>query len=484
MIQKVAIYLRLSRDEENKGVEMVLSHHRTKLIQLCRQNNWSYDVYQEIASSYTILRKQLTLLFDKVQEKEYDAVVVMDIDRLSRNDYDASVLFRSLMESNTLIVTPEKTYDWKNDGDDLLLKIQSIVASQEYKQIKKRMQQGKRYAAEKGHWVNGIPPFGYKKDHATRKLVPTDNAKHVSFIFHAIASGETIPRVCKKLNDLGVKTNQHRSFTYAAVRRILTNAVYKGDIVSNRYRDKSTYKPQDEWVHAKQVHEAIVDEKTWNKANEMLETYSFSAPRSKNKIYPTTKLIVCGNCGKFQGPQLAHTGKVYLKICPGCKNRSFLYEPVLRKVKEEVRRHIPSIIARIEDIPKNEQYNTFNYQKEQLLKKIQTSELAVERLLPLYEEGLIELKKYKERKNARTQDIQTLTQQLQKLEEKQIKSVSFDKRMLQEYAQQLTQNWNCLDENGLSDEEVNRLLHFLIKRIEWTYSKEKDCIPSLRVIYK
>ncbi|WP_342601596.1 hypothetical protein [Peribacillus sp. FSL E2-0159] len=44
-------------------------------------------------------------------------------------------------------------------------------------------------------------------------------------------------------------------------------------------------------------------------------------------------------------------------------------------------------------------------------------------------------------------------------------------------------NWQCLDGEGLTDEEVNRSLHYIIERIEWTYSKT-DEEPSLEVIYK
>lgn len=47
----------------------------------------------------------------------------------------------------------------------------------------------------------------------------------------------------------------------------------------------------------------------------------------------------------------------------------------------------------------------------------------------------------------------------------------------------LLQNWQCLDGEGLTDEEVNRSLHFIIERIEWTYGKG-DEQPTVRIIYK
>lgn len=136
-IMNVAIYLRLSRDEENKGIDSILANHREKLIQFCQKNNWKYEIFQEIASSRTIeLREQLVDMLEHVKQNHYDAVVVMDVDRLSRNEFDAPQIFKILSDSNTAIVTPGKTYDWLKDEDNLLLGIQSLVAAQEYKQIK------------------------------------------------------------------------------------------------------------------------------------------------------------------------------------------------------------------------------------------------------------------------------------------------------------------------------------------------------------
>ncbi|MED3395503.1 hypothetical protein [Bacillus wiedmannii] len=47
----------------------------------------------------------------------------------------------------------------------------------------------------------------------------------------------------------------------------------------------------------------------------------------------------------------------------------------------------------------------------------------------------------------------------------------------------LLQNWQFLDGEGLTDEEVNRSLHFIIERIEWTYAKG-DEQPTVKIKYK
>lgn len=484
VINQVAIYLRLSRDEENQGIDTVLANHRKTLINFCNQNKWKYDVYQEIASSYDMVREKLNEMLEKVRHNEYDAVVVMDVDRLSRNDYDASVIFKVLSDSNTAIVTPDKTYNWDNDGDNLLLKIQSIVAAQEYKQIRKRMQRGKEFASENGYWVHGIPPFGYDKDPDTRKLVPNDEAKHVQFIFNSIADGKTVSDIYHELNKMGVKTKTNSKFAFNSIMRIVNNEAYKGTIVFNRYIDKNKKKPKCEWKYVLNAHEAIVDKQTWDRANKIVNTYSFSAPRSKNKIYPTTKLIFCGNCGKIQGAQLAHTGKLYLKICSKCKNRSFLYEPILREIKKQIAERIPGILAQINDIQQRSDVFEVEYKKQQIEESIHKAMVALGKLLPLYEEDIIDLKQFKERKAHREQEIKELKYELQQVIQTDPKDKIADLQEMKKRIEYLLNNWECIDREGLTDEQVNRSLHFIVERIEWIYPKGKNVEPKLKIVYK
>lgn len=48
----------------------------------------------------------------------------------------------------------------------------------------------------------------------------------------------------------------------------------------------------------------------------------------------------------------------------------------------------------------------------------------------------------------------------------------------------LSSKWKWKDGEGLSGEEVNRLSHFIIERIEWCYPKSSDEEPSIHIVYK
>lgn len=320
---------------------------------MCKQNGWSYEIFEEIASSKTIeQRKELLRLLERVMENSFDAVVVMDTARLSRDDYGAAKIKRDLFLTGTYIVTPTKIYDPYKDEDSLLLGIQALVASQEYKQILKRMQRGKHFASKQGQWTNGIPPLGYSKNPKTKKLEPNNQANHVKFIYNSIINGKTVSEAYQELNMMGVKTRTGGKFHFNSILRIVNNEAYKGTIINNRIIGKhgEVKRPKDQWIIVENAHDPIIDEETWKKANKIVNTYSFSRKRSDVKTYPTSKLIYCGNCGKVQGVQMTKLNKLYLKICQGCYNRSYLYEPILKHIKEHVATYRQDVLALISDV--------------------------------------------------------------------------------------------------------------------------------------
>ncbi|MED1627254.1 recombinase family protein [Bacillus mycoides] len=482
-IKHVAVYLRLSRDEENQGIEQVLANHRQTLISLCNENKWSYELFEEVASSSTIInREQMVKLLDRVEQNYYDAVVVMDVDRLSRNEFDASLIKRILLETETYIVTPYRMYDLTRDDDSLLLGITNLIASGEYKQILKRMQRGKEYAQQQGLWTNGIAPLGYSKDPKTRKLVPNERAKDVQFIFSEIVKGTTIPSLIGQLNNMGIKTRQGYDFKYNSIQRIINNDAYKGTIASNKTIGQYKPRPKEEWVMIHNVHPAIVDEATWDSANRIVNEYSFKAPRSTNRIYPTSSLIYCANCGKIQGcNNHKRLNKVYIKHCK-CGNRSFYYNPVLAMIKEEVLGYKEHILNALETLEEGKQEDNIQYRKEILIHRLNKSKKALKKNIILFEEEEIDIIEYRERKAIRQEEIKLIEEEISALEKKD-KSVKIDNLKERiEAIESLVGKWYFLDCEGHSDEQVNRLLHGLISGILWSFKKGAES-PTLTIIY-
>ncbi|WP_340010554.1 MULTISPECIES: recombinase family protein [unclassified Paenibacillus] len=135
-IKHVAVYLRKSRDDGE--FEDVLSKHRDTLLTLVDNRNWTYRLYEKVASGEKIeSRKEMQKFLRHVEDQLYDGVVVMDIDRLGRGENkDWALIKDTFLNSETVIITPNKIYDLEIDNDDVSFDFMSIFARIEYKTIK------------------------------------------------------------------------------------------------------------------------------------------------------------------------------------------------------------------------------------------------------------------------------------------------------------------------------------------------------------
>ncbi|MDR0581144.1 MAG: recombinase family protein, partial [Holosporaceae bacterium] len=118
---------------------------------------------------------------------------------------------------------------------------------------------------KKGMWMGGVVMLGYEvKD---RKLIiKEDEAEIIRLIFKQFLASESCIEVVRLLNKLGHRTKIKKlktgetsggqMFERKAVERILKNQYYKGYVTH-----KENAYPGE--------HEAIIDEETWNKVQEI-----------------------------------------------------------------------------------------------------------------------------------------------------------------------------------------------------------------------
>lgn len=137
----VAIYLRLSRNEEQLDIEEILTSHRQALIKLAKQHQLSFDIYQEISSGVNTERPELNKLLDSLEQ--YDYILVMDIDRISRDNAYAEQIKTMLIAHDIKILTPHGEIDLAQESNEMLFSFQAMMANFEYKQIKKRLGRGR-----------------------------------------------------------------------------------------------------------------------------------------------------------------------------------------------------------------------------------------------------------------------------------------------------------------------------------------------------
>jgi DNA invertase Pin-like site-specific DNA recombinase len=108
IIEDVAIYLRKSRGETEKD----LDKHSDALIEICNDKGWKYEIYKEIVSGDTIeMRPIIQQLLEDVEDDLYDAVMVIDQDRLSRGGTaDSESIKETLVNSKTYLLNKMSSF--------------------------------------------------------------------------------------------------------------------------------------------------------------------------------------------------------------------------------------------------------------------------------------------------------------------------------------------------------------------------------------
>ncbi|MGN7309383.1 recombinase family protein, partial [Bacillus subtilis] len=108
----------------------------------------------------TKIQKALEML----RSGEIKWVGVMDEDRLGRGDkIDQGRIERAFKESNAYIITPYKIVDLQDEADELYMDYKGMGARYEYKQSKRRLQDGRKRSASRGNYIWTHAPFGYIK---------------------------------------------------------------------------------------------------------------------------------------------------------------------------------------------------------------------------------------------------------------------------------------------------------------------------------
>ena len=329
-----AEYLRKSRMEEGMDTEEVLSRHRKALADYARVHDIHIiETYEEVVSGESLYaRPEMLRLLQDVEDGRYDAVLVMDLDRLSRGRMkDQGIILDAFRDSGTLIITPEHTYNLADDLDDEMAEFKTFMSRREYKIITKRLRRGLKQSIQDGCYVANAP-YGYRKVAVDRK--PTleiyePEAKFVRMMYQLYLQGYGCVSIARHVNALGAHPHRSAEFTRNSVAHILRNPTFAGKIVWDQKthirkgakgnpKHITIYNPRESWTIVDGLHPAIIDQETYDKVQAIMAGRYIPSKRDGTVRSPLAGLVRCANCGGNM-QRLAMKGTPYL-LCtrPGC----------------------------------------------------------------------------------------------------------------------------------------------------------------------
>jgi len=318
-----ALYCRLSQDDGREGESNSISNQKEILSQYARANGFHNTMFfvDDGISGTTFERADFQRMQRMIENGEIGTVIVKDLSRFGRNYLDVGEYLE--IKYPTLgvrfIAIQENVDTLKNTGTEMM-PFNNIFNEWYAAQTSKKIRAVWKSKADKGERVASAVPFGYKKsdDNPKQWIVDEPAAKTVTRIFELCIEGLGPTKIARRLEaegfmnptsyqlSVGRKTSNKVSergdyaWKTSSIEHILDNRQYTGCTVNFKtslvsYKvHKTVYNPEDEWQIIPNTQEAIIDEDTFNRVQELREHRRRNTATGRESLF--SGLLYCADC--------------------------------------------------------------------------------------------------------------------------------------------------------------------------------------------
>ena len=379
----VAVYLRLSRDDESDGggaeAGSICSQRDLICSYIRGQNNMEiYDIYVDDGwSGANFDRPSFKRMMEDIKAGHIDCVIVKDLSRLGRDYIEAGRLIQKTFPAFSVrFIALNDNFDSLTadfNEKTLVLPVKNFVNDAYCSDISKKVRSHQQVKRENGDFIGAFVIYGYQKDpeNINHLLVDEYAAGIVRKIFAWKIAGFSNLAIAEKLNGMGILspmeykkskgekfstgfvTNVMARWSAVAVKRILINEMYTGMMVQGKNEKFShkvkrlVEKPGNEWVRVPDTHKEVVSAEDFQTVQELLAVDT-RASAGKDRCHMFTGFLYCGDCGEPMIRRMNRykgTEKVYF-ICPtrnkglGCTRHSILEEELKQLILTGLRQQI------------------------------------------------------------------------------------------------------------------------------------------------
>lgn len=411
--RSIALYCRVSTDEQaREGVS--LDEQQERLKAYCRAMGWNEEPLLFIDDGYSaknLDRPELNRLLQEVKKGTISKILVTKLDRLSRRLLDLLKLIDTFQEYNVSFISISESFDTNTPSGRLTLQVLGAVAEFERERIRERVFENMLHAARQGKWLTQSP-YGYRLQNK-ELVIYEPEAQIVRNVYDwYLNKGLGYYAIAKKLNEEGIASRQKKEWSIRAIKRMLTNPVYKGTLVWNRIdssKSKRVKKDDADWVVVEDACPAIIDQVTWEQVQKRVNKKQM-APRAQTSPHLLGGLLKCGRCGSGMSIGWSGSPKNRYRVyrCSANKNKgtctskqyraddveSWFKHGLLKLADSINTQMIPHLIQRAAE---NEEST--------IEQKIRAAKNRYKRKVEAYTAGLIELEDLNEEKKRMEQII-------------------------------------------------------------------------------
>lgn len=305
---RVAAYCRVSTDSEDQMNSFVAQNtHYNAFIQ--NHENWTLvDVYADEGISGTSAKKRgdFQRLLSDCRKGKIDKVLVKSISRFARNTAECLEVIRELKALGISVFFEEHNIDTRMVSSEMLTAVIASCAQAESESISKNMRWSYQKRMQRGTFVPGSVPFGYRLQDVKIVIVP-EEAAVVREIYDMYLSGYSKDRIADHLNARNVRTRSGSKWTNFALNYILRNVNYTGDSLWQKKYLTNDFPPklvnnhgERPQYYASSTHPAIIDYDIYQAVQNRMEgrknQYGSGEGRER-EIFSC--MIFCGNCGRL-----------------------------------------------------------------------------------------------------------------------------------------------------------------------------------------
>ena len=318
---RVAIYTRLSTDEQEKGTSMEKQEQECRAYALSvdsRTKKERWEIVEELVLHETASgtkmdaenRPKWFQIMDSAHRREIDKIIVYTQTRIYRPDnprkqYMVELIIDQLHELGVEIVILDRKDENLGLMQGLVTSVHSTTAMTERVRIRTQNDDGKVRTAIKDqtapvNWgAYGV--FGYdhidkrnygEKNPNVGKLIPNkEESKWVKKIFELRASGMTFVDIADVLEENNVITKSGKDkWNPAHLSKMIKNPTYKGEshfVITPFDVDEDERRTKD--IAMPELAPSIVSKKLWNKANSLF----VKRGKTPKRIWMLTGHIFC-----------------------------------------------------------------------------------------------------------------------------------------------------------------------------------------------
>lgn len=317
----VALYVRLSRDDENEGDSNSIAHQIEILTKYAREHGiTNYKIYKDDGYSGTNFKRPgFREMLADIEAGLVSMVIVKDMSRFGRNYLEVGLYTEiRFPEMGVRFVAVNDGVDSDNQFDNDFTPFRNIINEWYAKDTSKKIRAVFRNKGMSGQRLSTNAPYGYIRGTDGHLLIDEETAPVVELIFQLCVEGNGPGKIARILKEREIPTpgtiefqrtgrtrNYHPDdpcgWSDSSIANILEQDAYLGQTTNFKttklsYKNKKTVEnPPEKWAVFEGTHKAIIDRETWDIVQKAREQRR--RPTKMGEMGLFSGLACCADCG-------------------------------------------------------------------------------------------------------------------------------------------------------------------------------------------